>query len=407
MYQINGVWYDVRTLYWGGSKMNTDSTILDVTGNFDTYGIKHKFLFGGDYYLSSFSFLGGGNFAVTNTTAAANPTPPNIPLDPTTIPLFSQDFGLMKNWGVYMQDQVKLPGNVTVLAGLRQQFYVTKGTNGGADAFDHAITPRLGVIWQSRDWLSLYASHTGGFGNNNGFDWQGKPLPPENAKQNEVGAKTEFYDGKLTSTLALFDLTKTNIAIADLAHPNGVGGFFQQTGGAINSRGVEFDIQGEIHSGWDAIASYTFDRAVVIASSPNSSLIVGDRQANMPEHMINMWSTYKFKQESLVGWKVGGGFNWHASSVDQSNVYTNPAYIIWNAMASYEFKIHNQKTTFQLNIKNLFDKQYYDNINYPSAAMNYTFVTYGTPRSASASLKCRVLMNTRELLCGMLFREFA
>ncbi len=386
MYKVNGVWNVVRTLYWGTSTMNTNATILDVTGNFDTAGIKHKLLFGGDYYLSNWSFLGGGNFTGFDTTTVANPSIPYIPLDPTTIPLFSQDFGLQKNWGVYVQDQIKLPGNVTVLAGLRDQFYVTKGTGGGADAFDTAITPRLGVVWQAHDWLSLYASRTGGFGNNNGFDWQGKPLPPENAKQNEIGAKTEFYGGKLTSTLALFDITKTNIAIADLAHPNGSGGFFQQTGGAINSRGVEFDIQGQILPGWDAIASYTYDRAVVVESAPNSGIVVGNYQSDAPVHMANFWSTYKFKQESLLGWKVGGGAKWKGKSFDSSNAYTEPDAVVWNAMASYEFKLSNKKSTLQINIDNLFNTVYFNGI-YPVPSMNYAQVVYGTPRNASASLK--------------------
>lgn len=386
MYQVNGVWNVVRTLYWGTSSMNTNATILDVTGNFDTAGIKHKLLFGGDYYLSNWSFLGGGNLTGFDTTTVANPSTPSIPLDPTTIPLFSQDDGLQKNWGVYVQDQVKLPGNVTVLAGLRDQFYVTKGSGGGADAFDTAITPRLGVVWQTHDWLSLYASRTGGFGNNNGFDWQAKPLPPENAKQNEIGAKTEFYGGKLTSTLALFDLTKNHIAVNDLAHPNGTGGYFQQTGGAINSRGVEFDIQGEVLPGWDVIASYTYDRAVVVESAPNSGIVVGNYQSDSPVHMANFWSTYKFKQESLLGWKVGGGAKWKGKSFDSSNAYTEPDTVVWNAMASYEFKLSNKKSTFQINIENLFNTVYFNGI-YPVPSMYYAQVVYGTPRSASASLK--------------------
>jgi iron complex outermembrane receptor protein len=387
MYQVGGVWYDVRTLYYGGSTMKSDSTILDVTGNFDSYGIKHKLLFGGDYSLENFSFIQGGNYSPTafDTTDAANPTTPNIPVDPTTVS--TQDFGLMKQWGVYVQDQAKLPGNVTVLAGLRDQWYVTKGTNGRADQFDTATTPRLGAVWQQHDWLSWYGSYSGGFGNNNGYDWQGRPLPPENAKQYELGTKTEFYGGKLTSTLALFDLTKTNMLIADLNHPDPscAGCFFSKVGGDINSRGVEFDIQGEIFPGWDAIANYTFDRAMVVNTTPGSSLILGDRQANTPEHMVNAWSTYRLRQENLLGWKVGGGFNWHASSVDQSNVYTNPAFIVWNAMASYEFKIGKEKLTTQLNVKNLFNKEYYDNINYPSGT--YTWVTYGNPRSYTATVK--------------------
>ena len=387
MFKVGSVWMDYRTLYYGGSTRTADSTVLDVTGNFETLGIKHKLLFGGDYTQSRFTWTqGSGAPGSDQLINAANPAPSNIQVDPSTIS--TSTWGLMKSFGFYLQDQIKLPANVMVLAGLREQNYVTDGSGGNPTVSDHHLTPRLGVIWRTQNWLSLYGSYTEGFGNNNGFDWQGKPLPPEGAKQKEIGAKTEFFDGKLTSTLSLFDLDKTNILIADLAHPDpsNPGAFFSKVGGDINSRGVEFDIQGKVLPGWDILASYTYDQAVVTKGSPDGNgLIVGNYQANVPEHMVNAWTTYKLSQEDLLGWKVGGGFNWHGSSVDQSNAYTNPAFIVWNAMASYDFRMNNQKAIIQLNIRNLFNKQYYDNINYASGT--YTYLTYGNPRSATASLK--------------------
>lgn len=383
MYQVNGVWYDVRTLYWGGSTAETNATILDVTGNFDTAGIKHKLLFGGDFYHSQFDFIGGGNLNVVDITPVANPTNPYIPVDPTTIPLFSSNFGLMTNWGLYVQDQAKLPGNVNLLVGLRDQFYKTEGP---PDATDHHLTPRIGAVWQAQHWLSLYGSYTENFGNNNGWNWQGNPLPPEDARQKEVGAKTEFYDGKLISSLAVYDITKFNIAIPDYAHPNGQGGFFNQTGGEIKSHGVEFDIQGQIQPGWDAIASFTYSSAIDQNSIPNSGIIAGNYQADAPVHMANFWSSYKFLQESLLGWKVGGGAKWKDKTYDVSNQYTEPDSVVWDAMASYEFKLSNKKSTLQFNFKNIFDKVYFNGI-YPVPSNNYAQVTYGDRRSESVSLK--------------------
>lgn len=383
MFKANGTWYDYRTLSYGGNQRNADSAVLDVTGKFEALGVRHALLLGGDYSRSKFKFTFGGGIPASELIDAENPPPPAIAVDPSSI--FPYEFGLQKNFGFYLQDQVSLPGNVMVLAGLRDQHYVTDGIDGGASVSDHHVTPRLGVLWRTRPWLSLYASYTGGFGNNNGANWQGVNLPPEGARQAEAGAKAEFLGGKLTSTLSLFNLDKTNVKIADLAHPipGQPGSYFSKVGGDINSRGVEYDIQGEIRPGWNLIASFTYDRARVTQGSPDGNgLVEGNHQANAPEHMLNGWTTYQLGH----GWQLGGGFNWHDSSVDQSNVYVNPAFIVWDAMASREFEFAGARLMAQLNIRNLFDREYYDNINYPSS---FAWVTYGNPRSFSVSLKAR------------------
>ena len=46
--------------------------------------------------------------------------------------------------------------------------------------------------------------------------------------------------GKMMSTVALFDLTKQNVATADPLNPG-----FNLAIGEVRSRGAEFDIQGE------------------------------------------------------------------------------------------------------------------------------------------------------------------
>ena len=75
--------------------------------------------------------------------------------------------------------------------------------------------------------------------------------PPTNARSWEAGVKLEFFDGRLRATADYYDLTKTNIATTDIAHP----GLSRVTGEA-RSKGVELDIRGEMLPGWSVIASY-------------------------------------------------------------------------------------------------------------------------------------------------------
>lgn len=65
--------------------------------------------------------------------------------------------------------------------------------------------------------LSLYGSYTENFGGTSlgRVTRTGENLPAETAEQWEVGVKTELYDGRLTGSLAYFQLTKQNIATTD------------------------------------------------------------------------------------------------------------------------------------------------------------------------------------------------
>lgn len=189
-------------------------------------------------------------------------SPAGIPLDPDT---FFVTQTLTRAYGVYAQDQAKLPGGFELLAGLRYQSvsslgYTTSGLNFGGsgspepqpETHDTAVTPRAAVLWQPDQRLSLYTSYTENFGASNaanGTDWQGKPLKAEIARQYELGAKADFFDRRANASFAWFDLTKTNVAAPDLAHPNGAGGFFPTTVGQVESRGIEFTVQGELSPG--------------------------------------------------------------------------------------------------------------------------------------------------------------
>jgi len=82
-----------------------------------------------------------------------------------------------------------------------------------------------------------------------------------------------------------------------------------------------------------------------------------------------MWTTYKLTQN----WRLGGGFeskgerfgyNPSATGAQANAQFTNgdfdpntlPGYTRWDAFAAYE----EQKWAVRMNVKNLFDKEYYD-----------------------------------------------
>ncbi len=381
--QVGSHWTTERGLYPITSYQETVATILDLTGHFETAGLKHTLLLGADYYRLKSQF-GGKHSSTFVTTDAVNPGPvTGLAADPTLEMAFPST---TDNYGVHLQDQIKLPYGVQILGGLRyQKVHRTGGTqSGGAggtytpDAVqdDHAVTPRLGLLWQARDWLSLYGNYAENFGANTGRDFAGDPLKPESAQQYEVGAKAELLGGKLTTSLALFKLTKQNVATADPLNPG-----FNIAIGEVRSQGVEFDIQGELVPGWNAIATYTYTDAVITKSNNGDE---GLRKANVPRNLASISTTYKLPQESLHGWKIGCGVFWRGAALDGTNTLITPGRTVVDAMAAYEFKTGQYKTTFQLNIDNVFDRRYYtDALFYANLAQ----FRAGAPRTATASVK--------------------
>lgn len=387
-----GAWTADRGGSGGDGHWTTTATILDLTGHFHTGRLEHTLLVGADYYRYGIA----ANFQAATTsdsTDAFNPAPiVGLPMDPAVA---SMQNSTTNNTGVYLQDQIRLPHGVHLLAGWRWQqvdrvgsFVDATGANTpDPHQSDRATTPRYGVLWQASDQLSLYANYARNFGANNGRDWQDQPLPPESARQKEVGAKGQFLDGRLSSSLALFELTKTDVAVCDQVHDPSCLSYIQMTVGEIRSRGTEFDIQGEVRSGWNVIATYTNTDIVVTRSTspPGGTYVQGNRMPNVPRSMASLWSTYEVKGAGLRGLKFGGGINGYGSATDSTNAFTVPGYAVINAMVAYEIKAGKTHATAQLNANNLFDKHYYTDFGYDG--VNGVYWQYGAPRSVRASLK--------------------
>ena len=384
---------------------NTISTGLNLTGHFKTGLFAHTLLVGGDYYrFDSTNNATSEGFTVSNILLN-NPihggsidTGPQGPNPAYHIYLKSD------NYGLYAQDQIKLPYNFHVMGGLRYQYVHHIGEQGPYGAYvpypaltDAAVTPRVGLLWEARDWLSLYGNYVENFGNNGGaltYVSPGvvKPIQPESAQQWEFGAKTQFFDGRLRTSFAYYDLTKENVAVTDTSHPAPACGYGCSVGvGAINSHGPEIDIQGEILPGWNVIATYT-NQSVMITKSPetpltNNSFLQGQRLQFTPRNIASFWNTYEVKQGDFKGFKVGGGVTLQDSQLDATNTINSSGYGLVSLMSGYSFKAGKAKVNLQLNVQNLLDKSYFTNaVSYYYPNSGFSYVSFGTPRTFMGSI---------------------
>ncbi len=215
-----------------------------------------------------------------------------------------------------------------------------------------SVNPSAGIVVKPTSNVSLYASFaqsTNSWQNVNRRTASGGALAPETSHLFEVGTKAEFFEGSLLASLSFFQIDKANVAATDPANP-----FFSINAGSERSRGLEFDLNGEITKGWHVSLNYAYIDTR-IRSSPVAGLS-GSRRYGVPENSGAIFTTYEIQEGALKGLGFGGGV-FMSDRVNNSpgNAGTLPGYAQTDALIYY--KIGNAR--FQLNVKNLFDNDIY------------------------------------------------
>ncbi|MEM7061875.1 MAG: TonB-dependent receptor [Cyanobacteria bacterium P01_B01_bin.77] len=330
----------------------------NVVGEFNMGSVEHTVLFGVDLFRADFrdreirvDFFSPIPFNIFDPVYGTVPRP-----NEADIPLLVSSDSRTDGLGVYLQDQVTLLDNLKLLAGVRYEAVDQEVINNPTDLNpnssesslnEDAFTPRIGLVYQPIEELSLYGSYTTSFVPNTATTVNGDVLEPERGEQFEIGARGELLEGRLTANLALFDLTKKNVATTD---PDNI--FFSVATGEQRSRGIELDIAGEILPGWNIIANYAYIDADITEDEDGNQ---GNRLRNIPENNINLWTTYDIQDGPLEGLGFGLGVNYVSERFgDNANSFTADDYFLTNAAVSYQ----RDNWRAALNIRNLFDIDY-------------------------------------------------
>jgi iron complex outermembrane receptor protein len=267
-------------------------------------------------------------------------------------------------YGIFVQDQIELPGNLFVLLGLRHDHARDRSNldlNGtyAYPVYDYPnfedkppLSHRYGVLWRPVPELSLYTSYTENFGASAAgqIQFNGGRSPGETAQQYELGAKVELLDKRLTGSMSVYQLTKQNVLATDPVH----GTPYVIPLGEVRSRGFEMDVTGEIIPRWNLILTYSYIDSRTTKADPVELL---GRSAAVSYNTGSLWTTYAFNGD-WQGLKLGGGVEVASSQIDYSK-NTLPGYAVANLYASYGWHVDGKKITGQFNINNLFNKIYY------------------------------------------------
>ncbi len=346
-----------RTQEFGDGTYSRFFTNAEVVGKFETGSIKHQVLFGTEYrhVADDPSFQSGDPYPSINIF---NPvyTETSFEIAPT----FFRDDNV-DIIGVYLQDQIEFLPNLKALAGVRfdyfDQFRTVQDLGEEREEFEQSdsdFTPRLGIVYQPIEPISLYASYTTSFAPSFGASRNAddSTFEPQTGRQFEVGVKADLLE-RLSLTFAAFDIRKQNVSTEDPENP----AFTLQTG-EETSRGIELILGGEILPGWNITSSYTYLDAFV---SEDNTDIVDNQLANVPENQFTLWTTYQIQQGSLEGLGFGLGlFFVGERQRDLDNTYELDSYFRTDAALFYE----RDKWRAQLNIENLFDIEYFRSANF-------------------------------------------
>lgn len=286
-----------------------------------------------------------------------------------------------KATALYAQDEIAL-GQFRLMLGGRYDWNETTaldrvfGPNPALVREESNFSPRSGLTWTPVPEVSFYASWSRSFLPQNFGLLRGGGLPTAlEGESYEAGVKLSLLDGRIRPTLSVFEIERTGAAVSDPEDFN----FVVQIGKS-RTRGIEFDFPAAITPRWRVIASYTHLDAEV---TDDSSIPVGTRLINAPDHSVSLWTTYDLPG-ALEGLSVGAGALYIGERVGNNfGTIELPDYTRFDANLSYTFEVGGRPLKAQLNILNLFDEFYYD------SGGPFLPVYPGAPRTVSASLSYR------------------
>jgi iron complex outermembrane recepter protein len=323
-----------------------------VEAKFNTGPVSHDTLFGLDYKYYDINQMQASGAATP--LSATNPAY-GAPQSATT-PYLIQNY-TMNQLGAYLQDQMRFGGGWLLTLNGRYDELWTNSTEavGGSDfsSTQGALSGRAGLAYEFSDGITPYVAISRSFNPEIGTDVNGLPFKPDFGVQYEAGVKYKpnFFDALITASL--FDLTRTNVAVADPSNP-----FFDEQLGAVRSRGFEMEAKANITEGLKLTAAFTAYQ-LRTTEDPDPT-VVGKVPEGMPETLASLWADYTIQTGAFKDLGFGAGVRYQgASYADNQNLYRVPDAGLLDLAAHYHF----QQWDFSLNVNNVTNKLYVASCN--------------------------------------------
>ena len=234
------------------------------------------------------------------------------------------------------------------------------------------FNPYFAVTYDLTPNQSLYASYTSIFKPNSNQRKDKSYLDPVTGANYEIGWKGEWFDRKLNTSFALFDIEQKNRAVQvwDTADQK----WYWEPVGKVRSRGIEAEISGNLSEDWKLFAGYTFNRSKYLEAESKGTVPAGTNfSLHTPKHMLRLHTSYNLPFGGKK-WTIGGGVTAQSKTASLYGVKRG-GHAVFNANIDYQA---SKNLKLALISTNLFNRYYYENNKVSSkGANNY----YGEPRN--------------------------
>lgn len=343
-----------------------------VNGEFNTGSIKHKVMGGFDYrhleYWADWSQAGGGPIDINQPFNIYNPVYGEAvyPVLDRSIPVKVR--GAANYQGTiyrsfYVQDEAWM-WNDRLRLTLAARYNSANIFAYGDQSQDEKITPRAGLSFNILPDFTFYALYDQAFTPQYGQSYNNQKFNPLESVDIEGGLKKQWFGGKLNTSITFYQITKNNYLVSDIEHADENGNYrFSTQTGEVQSKGIEFDMQGQITPAINVVFNYA-NTDVEITEDTNEDN-VGDSVAGHAKHLTNGWVNYSFLPgTALDGFAVSLGYQYQvdrstwAWSADNEAVLPN--YFRMDGGLSWS----NEHFGVNLNINNILDEYLYSGAAY-------------------------------------------
>ncbi|ENO90479.1 TonB-dependent siderophore receptor [Thauera linaloolentis 47Lol = DSM 12138] len=359
------------------------SVDLRASGPFALFGREHQLAIGANYRRKDYDDGPGGwpnagsynySFDPSNWQNTIDPPGPGIDY------VWSRDVEEVE-YGAYATAKFSLGDPLNLFVGGRLSWFeleqtIKSGTFLGNTAYDASseFTPYLALSYDVDHHHTVYGSVTGIFNPQNYASTSGSLLDPVEGTNYELGIKGEYLQGRLNASAALFQINQENLPESLPATSCPTLPSCYAAAGEVRSRGIELELSGNLTDNWRAFAGYTYQQAEYVEDSMNGNS-GDDFSTNIPHRLLTLSTLYKLPGR-FQNWRIGASARIQSKTKRTIAGYATvrqSGYGIVNLMAGYS---PTKNLDFQLNINNVFDKEYYRSVGYPDNAS-----LFGEPRN--------------------------
>ncbi|WP_448556738.1 TonB-dependent siderophore receptor [Thalassotalea montiporae] len=333
------------------------SLTVDFVYEHELAGMANQLLFGGDYHDvdTEYDYLraryeadGVGNLNIFNPNYGET--------DPSTYNLrdLNRDGIKRERNSFYVQDRLSLTEQWTIMLGARFDQFDETNKESGNSYDDNDVTYRAGVTYKPMDDFSLYASYSESFNpvSPNDFEEGAGELDPTTGDQIEVGAKKYWLDGRIFTTIAIYQIDKENLVIGnpdfvDNDETPNIPALINF--GLVESDGVELTLVGDLTDNLSITANYAYnDTRVTRGDTRNIS--GSGKFVNAPMHQAGLWTRYEL---ASIDSSIAFGIDYVDEQISFDNQKVK-SFTVFDASWTTRW----DDILLSINVNNIFDKEY-------------------------------------------------